>query len=356
MLRRSVRAPKRWSFHSTADHHSEQETRTMRSSQHDHDSRIRRRTAHRAPALRRRGFRPRLEGLEERTLLSTVTVTNNDDSGPGSLRAAIAATSGETINFAKTLKGQTITLTSGPLKLGVNLTIDGLGADKLTVSGGGTEGVFVVSAGVTATIDKLTIANGEAVQGSGIDNFGTLTVDHCTLSDNQSQGGTGGGAILNEVGADLTVTGSSFASDIANAGPGADVFGGGILNEGAASVNGSVFTGNEALGGNGSDVFSGSVGGAIDNYAGATLTVRNSTFSNNQALGAAGAFFGIGGAIDNNNGSVATISNSTFTGNVAGGGAGCVANVRTDSASLRFFRQLIAQPTSSRTDSASLRL
>jgi hypothetical protein len=63
-------------------------------------------------------------------------------------------------------------LSAGPLTIGVNLTIDGLGASKLTVSGGGTQQVFIVSAGVTATIDKLTIANGLAVQGGGIDNFG----------------------------------------------------------------------------------------------------------------------------------------------------------------------------------------
>src|SRR6516165_12813270 len=35
-------------------------------------------------------FQPRLEALEDRWLLSTLTVTNNLDSGPGSLRAEIA--------------------------------------------------------------------------------------------------------------------------------------------------------------------------------------------------------------------------------------------------------------------------
>jgi hypothetical protein len=126
----------------------------------------------------RRRFLPCVDLMEDRTLLSTLTVINNNDSGSGSLRAAITtAASGDTINFAKSLKGQSITLASGPLTLGVNLTIDGLGAEELTVSGGGTEGAFLVAAGVSATIDNLTIANGLAVQGAGIDNFGTLTVD-----------------------------------------------------------------------------------------------------------------------------------------------------------------------------------
>jgi hypothetical protein len=97
--------------------------------------------------------------MEARTLLSTVTVLNNHDSGPGSLRAVIAAaSSGDTIDFAPRLTGQTITLTSGPLTIGVGLTIDGPGAGKLAVSGGGNQRVVIIPAGVTATIDRLTIA------------------------------------------------------------------------------------------------------------------------------------------------------------------------------------------------------
>ena len=184
----------------------------------------------------KRRFLPRIDLMEDRTLLSTLTVANNADSGTGSLRAAIAAAgSGDTINFSSKLKGETITLTSGPLALGVNLTVNGLGANKLTVSGGGTEGVFVVSAGVTATIDKLTIANGLAVQGAGIDNFGTLTVSQCTLSGNTAVGGSGdsttpdaanGGGIANEVGASLTLNQDLLAYNVAAAGPGNDSFGG----------------------------------------------------------------------------------------------------------------------------------
>src|SRR5262245_19040163 len=53
------------------------------------------------PAARRRPFLPRLEPLEDRSLPSTLTVVNNLDSGPGSLRAQIAAAgSGDTIVFA----------------------------------------------------------------------------------------------------------------------------------------------------------------------------------------------------------------------------------------------------------------
>ena len=85
-------------------------------------------------------FRPRLDALEARTMLSNVvTVTNDHDSGTGSLRAAInSATSGEIIEFAKSAYG-TITLTSGPLQVNaINLTIQGPGANKLTINGGET--------------------------------------------------------------------------------------------------------------------------------------------------------------------------------------------------------------------------
>ena len=54
---------------------------------------------------------PRLEALEDRTVPSTLTVTSAADSGPGSLRAEIAAaSSGDTIRFDQDLVGQTITL------------------------------------------------------------------------------------------------------------------------------------------------------------------------------------------------------------------------------------------------------
>jgi hypothetical protein len=64
--------------------------------------------------------------LEDRTVLSVLTVLNNADSGAGSLRDTLAAAqSGNTIVFDPSLMHETITLTSGPLALSSNLTIEG---------------------------------------------------------------------------------------------------------------------------------------------------------------------------------------------------------------------------------------
>src|SRR6476659_4920847 len=64
-----------------------------------------------------------------------ITVANTNDSGPGSLRPALAdANDGDTIDFDPALKGQTVTLTSGELLINKNITISGPGANLLAVS------------------------------------------------------------------------------------------------------------------------------------------------------------------------------------------------------------------------------
>ncbi|MEZ6071252.1 MAG: hypothetical protein R3C10_13505 [Pirellulales bacterium] len=86
------------------------------------------------------------EPLEERRLLSITVNTLVDEAdgnisdGDVSLRDAIAlAPSGETINFADSLRGGTITLTLGELVIDKSLSIDGPGADLLTVDASGND-------------------------------------------------------------------------------------------------------------------------------------------------------------------------------------------------------------------------
>ena len=124
-----------------------------------------------------------LEQLEGRLVLSAFHVTTLADGGAGSLRAAIAQANAhagaDIIDFQPGLTG-TIALTGGELDITDDLTINGPGADRLTVSGNNISRVFKVESGETVTISGLTIAGGNAGSGNGggIDNFGTLTVSN----------------------------------------------------------------------------------------------------------------------------------------------------------------------------------
>ena len=121
---------------------------------------------HRKPGRRKCSFVPRLEVLEDRALPSTLTVTNTNDKGPGSLRDTITkAQSGDTIVFAPGLDGQTITLTSDQLTINNSLDIEGPGAGLLTISGNKQNRIFNINEGLNVTIDGLT--QGRAVGGDG---------------------------------------------------------------------------------------------------------------------------------------------------------------------------------------------
>lgn len=80
-------------------------------------------------------------------MLSTITVTNADDSGAGSLRQAIIdAQDGDPINFDSSLQGADIKLTSGELDISHDITIEGLGEDQLSIDGQGMSREFDILA------------------------------------------------------------------------------------------------------------------------------------------------------------------------------------------------------------------
>src|SRR5262245_24990291 len=85
---------------------------------------------------------------------ANVNVTSTADTGPGSLRAALASASdGDTINVSVT---GTLLLTSGELLVMKSLTVLGPGATSLAVNGNAASRVFHIGSGMTVTIAGLT--------------------------------------------------------------------------------------------------------------------------------------------------------------------------------------------------------
>jgi fibronectin-binding autotransporter adhesin len=200
---------------------------------------------------------------------------------------------GSVINFDPTVFAtkQTIVL-SGTLMLSPPagpIVINGPQAGVI-ISGNALVEVFEVARNVTATLTGLTISDG-LVAGSGgaiHDNLAAnLTLTNDVFTNNSAA--FFGGAIYND-GGTLAITNTTFSNNSATYG-----LGGAIDNTGALTVIGSTFTGGNAF-----------QGGAIDNRSG-TLAVTNSTFTFNIAI--------MGGAIFND--AVATVLGSTIANNMA---------------------------------------
>src|SRR5437667_335639 len=263
-----------------------------------------------------------------------ITVTNTNDSGPGSLRQALAdANDGDTIEFAVT---GTIGLTSGELLVVKNITISGPGAENLALNGNAKSTVFHIAPGETVTISGLTITNGYTSGfGCGIHNdHASLTLNNCTVTANNGSSFEGGGIsndAENSGSASLEISNCSVTN---NSGGGIynDALGGGVAtmnitgtsltnNSGGAIYSrgwlctfcphgtATVQITNSSITGNGSTPN----GGAIYSDTGGpccpvTVSLSNSTVSGNAG---AGVYYSIEAAI--------TVSNSTISGNTEGG-------------------------------------
>jgi len=237
--------------------------------------------------------------------MANFIVTNADDSGEGSLRQAIldanTSAGADTISFTGSVftdaTPDTITLTSGELIIIDDVTIEGTGANQLTVSGNNASRVFnILNPGTDATIDALTVANGNAADGGGIRiNFGgSLVLTNSTISNNNSGGGFGGAGIGN-AGGTLNVINSTISGNTSS------TFGGGIASSGTLTVTNSTISGNTAAS---------QFGGGL--IVGGVATLTSSTITNNTAGIAGGGvavFFG-----------TTTAQNTIIAGNTANQG------------------------------------
>jgi hypothetical protein len=328
-----------------------------------------------------------VEQLDDRIVLSTFTVHNLADSGPGSLRAAVATANtnpgADVIAFAPGLQG-TVTLTSGELSITDGVWIDGPGAGRLAVSGNDASRVFTIGSGAAVSIDDLTVTRGHGLlRGGGIWNAGTLTLSDAVVSDNEVVGLPGLGAAVDAFGGGILNTGTltvrhtsfihnqSVGADGNPGGPGSTALGGALMSVGSAgapataTVSYCTFLDNQAVGGAagaGSPFTRSGIGGAIMNGDG-TMTVSHSLFRDNQAVGGAGGGFpggfGAGGAIANASllgDSILSVSDSTLTDNRAIGGAaapGTSAQIGRGGGIANFIA-LVATPPIALTASASI--
>jgi hypothetical protein len=274
---------------------------------------------------------------------STITVSNTNDSGPGSLRQALVnANDGDTINFAVT---GNIALTSGGLVIDKNVTISGPGANELSIDGNQGDFVFAVDPDKTATISGLTVRNGQV----GIGNVGTLTVSNCAINGNSYGGLSNVANGQTSTNATLTIA-NSIVRD--NSGPG--IYNSAFMGSATITILNSTVTGNgcgistsgfeggtnitvsnSTIRGNSADL-----GGGIYSYWSA-VTIVNSTLSGNSAGTGGGGIYAegplveisnstisgnsaatSGGAIFNNASGYLRIDNSTLNGNSAGSGGG----------------------------------
>lgn len=251
---------------------------------------------------------PDIGSFEKQLTSFTVTKTADTDDGvcdaDCSLREALAAASAASamdkenlINFNPTVFGtvQTITLTMGELQVKGNgvFSINGPGANLLTISGNNANRVLYINGAATVTIYGVKITGG-----------------------NKNASPSTGGGIYN-FGGTLTVNNSIFSGNTANG------VGGGIDNNNdTVNLNNSTVNGNKAL-----------HGGGISSAGGATAYLVNTTVTGNTATGN-------GGGIDAS-GSV-YLSNVTVSSNTANYGGGVIQNSGTFNARNSIFGDNIA--------------
>jgi hypothetical protein len=220
----------------------------------------------------------------------------------------------------------------GGFTISVSISLVGAGSSMTTISGGGP--VVTIASLTSATISGVTISDGSAFVGGGIENDGTLVLTDSVVNGNTASGG--GGGIVNSPGQTLTITNTTVSDNIVS-GFGE---GGGINNFfGTLTLTDSTVSNNTAPSG----------GGILNN---GPLTVNNSTIRNNTASPPTCCSYATadGGGIKNGYSGVVTLADSSVIGNTAAGGNASIGGGIFNLGSLTFTNS----PVSNNTASASL--
>jgi len=256
------------------------------------------------------------------------SIADTDDQNPGdghcdidvapgdqcTLRAAIreanALSSCGAITIDATGVSGTINLNSVLPDINHNVSINGPGANTLTVkrNAAGSFRIFTIDLNRTVSISGLTISNGSETVGGGIyNNHGTLTIDGCEISGNLAT--SEGGGVYNggiTVGtATLTITNSTIS------GNSSAVDGGGVYSD--ADSGPAILTMTNCT--VSTNTANGNGGGVAVNSSTATLT--NVTVTNNHADNDTNSA-GNGGGLSATSSNV-TLRNTIVAGNFRGG-------------------------------------
>ena len=259
-------------------------------------------------------------------------ICNTDCSLREAILAANSTSTNDEIRFDPSTFGtpQTIVLTNGSLVINNNggLWINGPGPDLLAISGNNATRVMIVdNIMARSVISSLTIRDGNGNNlgpGGGIVNAGTLALNNVVIRNNF--GSSFGGGIYNSANLMISYSkiivnnGDLYGGGICNFNSGAvlQVYestisgnivrrdGGGIYNNGAATIVGSTIDSNTASslndGGNGGGILT--TGYVNPN---SRVTVINSTIANNISLAGGGGILSDGSIVD--------LTNVTITGN-----------------------------------------
>ena len=199
------------------------------------------------------------------------------------------------------------------------------------------------SLGIEATIERSSLIENEATNGSGgaiysrggsrdDDPGATIAIIDSLIADNTATDQAGaifndGGAFDNSSGSTLAITGSSLLRNVADAGSGGAIFNsGGAFGDatgGSVEIVDSTLAENVA-GGNGGAIMN--AGGSFDNSAGGSVIVRRSTLAQNQSGARGGAIYNGGGSRDESTGGDILVKNSTLSGNIADSYGGAIYN------------------------------
>ena len=175
---------------------------------------------------------------------TTIAVSICAESGPGSLRDALAsAVDGDTIDLTD-LRSCTITLESGALTTSAAVTIEGPGETDLVIDGASSDRVLY-SLGASLAIVGTTLTNGYALEfggclaASGNVTLDHVTITHCRAGSASAQAAYGGGVAVT---GEFAVESSTITGNTAEATDKA--LGGGLVSQQALSLVDSVISDN----------------------------------------------------------------------------------------------------------------